>query len=219
MTGDEDHTLSEQFGGFLSRLRLQDIPDGAIAIATRDLIDAAGLCLAARRQAYMSQLVAGWDSEGDCTALGHERGFDTSGAALVNGVAIHGEDFDDTLEGAPIRVGAMVIPAVLAASERHGLSGERALIGIIAGLEAVCRLNHVAPGHMHKACFHPVSVIGTLGAAAGAGTALGLEPRQMAMAFGIAGSMSSGIIEYLTDGAWTNGSIQAGRRSRGCAPQ
>ncbi len=97
----------------------------------------------------------------------------------------------------------MVIPAVLAAAERHGLSGERALTGIIAGLEAVCRLNHVAPGHMHKACFHPVGVIGALGAAAGAGTALGLDSRQMAMAFGIAASMSSGIIEYLTDGTWT----------------
>ena len=204
MAADDDNsTLSERLGEFFSGLRLDDVPDDAITIATRDLIDAAGLCLAARRQAYIGQLVTGWDSNGNCTALGHKRGFDAAGAALVNGVAIHGEDFDDTLEGAPIRVGAMVIPAVLAVAERHGLSGERALTGIIAGLEAVCRLNHVAPGHMHKACFHPVGVIGALGAASGAGTALGLDSRQMAMAFGIAASMSSGIIEYLTDGTWT----------------
>ena len=64
-------------------------------------------------------------------------------------------------------------------------------------------LNHVAAGHMHRACFHPVGVIGALGAAAGAGTALGLTPQQLAMAFGIAASTASGIIEYLTDGAWT----------------
>jgi 2-methylcitrate dehydratase PrpD len=48
-----------------------------------------------------------------------------------------------------------------------------------------------------------VGVIGALGAAAGAGTALGLPPQQLAMAFGIAASTASGIIEYLTDGAWT----------------
>ncbi len=151
----------------------------------------------------MRQILIGWDSEGGCTALGQRRSLDAAGAALVNGVAIHGEDFDDTLEGAPIRVGAMVIPAVLAAAEHYKLSGERALLGIVAGMEAVCRLNHVAAGHMHRACFHPVGVIGALGAAAGAGTALGLKPQKLAMAFGIAASMASGIIEYLTDGAWT----------------
>jgi 2-methylcitrate dehydratase PrpD len=130
----------------------------------------------------MAQLVRGSDSNGPCTAIRHARTLDSAGAALVNGVGTHGEDFDDTLEGAPIRVGAMVIPAVLAASERFGISGERAVLGIAAGLEAVCRLNHVAAGHMHPACFHPVGVIGALGSAIGTGTALGLDSRRLSMA-------------------------------------
>lgn len=196
-------TLSEQMAEAFSRWTLDSVSDTAKAVAIKDLIDMAGLCVSARRQPYVQQLVAGWDSDGPCTAFGHARGFDTAGAAVVNGTATHGEDFDDTLEGAPIRVGAMVIPAVLAVGERFQLSGERVLTGIIAGTEAVCRLNHVAAGHMHKACFHPVGVIGALGAAMGAGTALGLDRRQLAMAMGVAGSFSSGIIEFLTDGAWT----------------
>ena len=53
--------------------------------------------------------------------------------------------------------------------------GPAPCLGITAGLEAVCRLNHVAAGHMHRAGFHPVGVIGALGAAAGAGVALGLD--------------------------------------------
>jgi len=201
--GDGGETLSEGFARFLSGLSLAGIPERARAVALRDLVDAAGLCLTARNETYIQQVLASCDSSGPCTALGHGHALDAAGAALVNGVAIHGEDFDDTLEGAPIRVSAMVIPAVLAAAERYGLSGERSLLGIIAGMEAICRLNHVAAGHMHRACFHPVGVIGALGAAAGTGTALGLPPRQLAMAFGIAASMASGIIEYLTDGAWT----------------
>lgn len=195
-------TLSERFAGFLSRLRPEELSADAREIATRDLIDAAGLCLAARREIYVAQLLEAAE-EGPCTAIGHVRPLDLASAPLVNGVAIHGEDFDDTLEGAPIRVGAAVIPAVLAAAERFGLSGERTLTGLVAGLEAVCRLNHVAAGHMHRAGFHPVSVIGTLGAAAGAGVALGLDRDRLAAALGIAASFSSGIIEYLTDGAWT----------------
>jgi 2-methylcitrate dehydratase PrpD len=42
-----------------------------------------------------------------------------------------------------------------------------------------------------------------MGAAAGVGTALGLDIRQIVDALGIAGSMAGGIIEYLAEGAWT----------------
>lgn len=196
-------TYSEHLADAFSKLKLADLPEHAVAVAINDLIDMAGLCVASRNEDYVRQIVVGWDSVGPCTAIGHDRALDTAGAAVANGVATHGEDFDDTLEGAPIRVGAMVIPAVLAAAERFDLSGERTLVGIVAGLEAVCRLNHVAPGAIHKACFHPVGVIGALGAAVGVGTALELDQKRLSMAIGIAGSFSSGIIEYLTDGAWT----------------
>ena len=199
----EGETLSERMAGEFACWTIQSIPERTREVALSDMIDMAGLCIAARRTEYVQQIVNGWDSDGHCTALGHDRRLDAAGAAVVNGVATHGEDFDDTLEGAPIRVGAMVIPAVLAAGERFNLPGERVLVGVVAGLEAVCRLNYVAAGKMHKACFHPVGVIGALGAAMGAGTALGLPKRELSMAMGIAASFSSGIIEFLTDGAWT----------------
>ncbi len=198
-----NETVSEKFAAFLSRLDHADLPDEVIRIATRDLVDACGLCVAARKSDYMRQILATCDSGGACTAIGHVHGLTAADAALANGVAIHGEDFDDTLEGAPIRVGAMVIPAVLAAGERYGISGKRVLLGVVAGLESVCRLNHVAAGHMHPAGFHPVGVIGSLGAAAGVSVALGQDRESLTASFGIAASMSSGIIEYLTDGAWT----------------
>ncbi|MGI9499979.1 MAG: MmgE/PrpD family protein [Geminicoccaceae bacterium] len=199
----KDETIAERFAAFLASLTPASLPAEVIDIATRDLIDVAGLCLAARPSIYMRQILDSADGDGPCTAIGQAKKLTAQDAALANGVAIHGEDFDDTLEGAPIRVGAMVIPAVLAAGERFHLSGARTLLGIAAGLEAVCRLNHVAAGHMHRAGFHPVGVIGALGAAAGAGVALGLDRDRLTAAFGIAASMSSGIIEYLTDGAWT----------------
>ena len=42
-----------------------------------------------------------------------------------------------------------------------------------------------------------------MGAAAGVGAALGLNEKQLVDALGIAGSMASGIIEYLAEGTWT----------------
>lgn len=195
--------LAEHLARFLTGLTLDRLPADTIRVATNDLIDAAGLCVAARRSDYIRTLMDGWDGEGRCSAIGHARGFDAAGAAVVNGTAIHGEDFDDTLEGAPIRVGAMVIPAVLAAAERHGRSGRDTLLGIVAGLETVCRVNQIVPGAIHKAGFHPVGVLGVFGGAAGAGVALGLSAPELARAFGIAGSFASGVGEFLTEGAWT----------------
>ena len=195
--------VAETYAHWLATLRLDDIPSQMQRVALLDLVDAAGLCVAARETPYMQQIVGGWDSEGPCTVIGHSRRLDAAGAALANGTGTHGEDFDDTLEGAPIRVAAMTIPAALAAAERFGQSGSRATLGIIAGLETICRLNHVAPGAIHKAGFHPVGVVGAMGAAAAAGVALGLNAQQQTMAFGIAGSFASGILEYLTEGAWT----------------
>ena len=97
----------------------------------------------------------------------------------------------------------MVVPAVLAACERFGRGGSDALLGIAAGAELMCRMALVAPTAIHRAGFHPTAVIGALGAAAGVGRALGHGPRQITCALGIAGSLASGIIEYLAEGTWT----------------
>ncbi|MBI1965987.1 MAG: MmgE/PrpD family protein, partial [Betaproteobacteria bacterium] len=148
-------------------------------------------------------LVAASDTDGRCTAIGHAAGFDAGTAALVNGTAAHGEDFDDTFEGGPVHSSAVVIPAVLAACERCGRDGTAALLGIVAGVEALCRLSMVIPKAMHKAGFHPTSVLGTMGGALAAAKAMGLARKQTVDALGIAGSMAGGIIEYLAEGAWT----------------
>jgi 2-methylcitrate dehydratase PrpD len=167
------------------------------------LIDVIGLCVTARRETYVASALAGFDDEGPCTAIGHARPLAAAGAAFINGTAAHGEDFDDTFEGGPVHAGAVIVPAVLAACEREGLDGKAALIGIAVGVEIICRLGLVIPKAVHKAGFHPTAVFGAMGAAAGVGAALKLSPRQLVDALGSAGSMASGIIEYLAEGAWT----------------
>src|SRR5450756_1684749 len=167
------------------------------------LIDVVGLCVTARNQDYVESALAGWDDDGPCTVIGHARGLTASGAAFVNGTAAHGEDFDDTFEGGPVHAGAVIVPAVLAACERHSPDGRMVLIGIAVGTEVLCRLSLVVPKAVHKAGFHPTAIFGAMGAAAGVGAALGLNAKQIVDALGIAGSMAGGIIEYLAEGAWT----------------
>ena len=167
------------------------------------LIDVIGLCVTARNEAYVKAALAACDDDGPCTAIGHSRTLSAAGAAFVNGTAVHGEDFDDTFEGGPVHAGAVIVPAVLAACERHGADGSAALKGIAVGVETMCRLSLVTPKAVHRAGFHPTAVFGAVGAAAGVGAALRLNARQIVDALGIVGSMASGIIEYLAEGAWT----------------
>jgi len=196
-------SASAQFAEWATALRVDTIPAAVREVAGHAVLDFAGVCLAARGSDYVSALFASWDGTGPCTALGHRVDVDAAGAAVINGTAAHGEDYDDTFEGTPVHCGAVVIPAVLAACERHGRSGQDVLRGVVAGSELMCRLALVAPTAIHRAGFHPTAVIGALGSTAGVGVALGLSAAQLTDGLGIAGSLASGIIEYLAEGTWT----------------
>jgi len=195
-------THAETLAAWLAGTEPDQIPDNARETARKLLLDVSGLCVAARKETYVLATLATAD-RGSCTALGHTGGVDAFGSALVNGTAAHGEDFDDTFEGGPVHSGAVIVPAVLAACEREGLGGDRLLVGIVTGTELLCRLSLVAPKATHKAGFHPTAVFGALAAAGAVGAALRLSPQTIASALGIAGSMASGIIEYLAEGTWT----------------
>jgi 2-methylcitrate dehydratase PrpD len=196
-------TVAEQLAARIAAADPARLP-AAMRAKCQDLaVDVVGLCLTARRADYVAATLAACDDDGPCTAIGHARRLSAAGAALVNGTAAHGEDFDDTFEGGPVHAGAVVVPAVLAACERHRPDGAMALAGIAVGVETMCRLGLVTPKLVHKAGFHPTAVFGAMAAAAGVAAALGLDRRGIVNALGIAGSMASGIIEYLAEGAWT----------------
>jgi 2-methylcitrate dehydratase PrpD len=195
--------LSERLAERIVALDTGKLP-AALRVKCEDLlVDIVGLCVAARNEDYVKAALAGLDDDGPCTAIGHARTLTSAGASFVNGTAAHGEDFDDTFEGGPVHAGAVVVPAVLAACERHRPDGAAALLGIAVGSEVMCRLSTVVPKAVHKSGFHPTAIFGVMGAAAGVGAALGLTAKQIVDALGIAGSFASGIIEYLAEGAWT----------------
>lgn len=197
-----DISVSQQLAAAFDAMPAQ-LPNTVATMCDNVLMDVAGLCVAARNTDYAQAILRASGEAGACTMIGHAGGFNVATAALCNGTAAHGEDYDDTYEGGPVHAGVVIIPAVLAAAEQHGLSGADVARGIAVGCEVMCRLCTVAPKLVHKAGFHPTAVFGALGAAAGVASALRLTQVQWVNALGIAGSMASGIIEYLAEGAWT----------------
>jgi 2-methylcitrate dehydratase PrpD len=203
MTDFPETSISQEFSTWATSLSHNLIPMDVQNSIGNALLDYAGLCVSARNLDYVSAMIRACSAPGNCTAIGHETPVDLASAALINGTAAHGEDYDDTFEGTPVHTGAVIMPAVLTAVERFELSGKDALRGIAVGTELMCRMALVAPMGVHRAGFHPTAVIGAMGAAAGVSAALGSTKQEMTDAIGIAGSFASGIIEYLAEGSWT----------------
>ena len=133
--------VAEQLAQKIAALDAAKLPQAVRRKCEELLIDVVGLAVTARNEDYVKSVIAACDDDGPCTAIGHTRMLSAAAAALVNGTAIHGEDFDDTFEGGPVHAGAVIVPAVLAACERHHRDGRAALLGIAVGVETMCRLS------------------------------------------------------------------------------
>ena len=179
------------------------VPTDVRAMLHRVTLDAFGLMLAARQTDYIEALKASCLDQGTATAFGHGSGFTVQDATLINGTAVHGEDFDDTFEGTPVHVSSVIVPTMLAIAERENISRDRLINAMAQGSELICRLALVAPTAIHRQGFHPTAILGAFGASLTASIAYQLTPQQTASALGIVGSMASGIIEYLAEGTWT----------------
>ena len=194
---------AEDFSNWASNLKTKDIPTDVQQVLGFLVKDISGVIIAARNEDYIQSLVKTYSNTGNTIALGHKIIFDVFSSSIICGTAAHGEDFDDTFEGNPMHVGATMVSVFLSAGQFFKLNGEQILRGIAIGAELICRMALVSPTAMHKQGFHPTAICSVFGAAAGLGVVLGLNSKQLSSALGVAGSMASGIIEYLAEGTWT----------------
>ncbi|MBZ9853240.1 MmgE/PrpD family protein [Mesorhizobium sp. CA13] len=127
--------------------------------------------------------------------LGRGERLDALNAALLNGIASHVFDFDDTHLRTIIHPAGPVASAILSLAQLRPVSGRDLLHAFILGVEVECRIgNAVYPAH-YDIGWHITGTAGVFGAAAAAGRLLGLTEQQMIWALGIAGTQSSGFRE------------------------
>jgi 2-methylcitrate dehydratase PrpD len=144
------------------------------------------------------------EDDGPAIVDGSDRRAATTTAALVNGIAAHALELDDTHEAASLHPGVAVWPAVLALADERGASLGQAIDAAIAGYDVVCALGErLDPGEAYARGFHPTGVCGAVGAAVAAAHMLGLDHERRVHAIGIAASAASGLVEFLRDGTWT----------------
>jgi 2-methylcitrate dehydratase PrpD len=127
--------------------------------------------------------------------LGRREKVDIASAALLNGIASHTFDFDDTHLKTIIHPAGPVAPAALALCEHLSLSGRALLDAIVLGIEVSCRVgNAIYPDHYDRG-WHITGSTGMLGSAAACSRLLGLDAARTQMALGIAASQPIGVRE------------------------
>ncbi|OZM70440.1 2-methylcitrate dehydratase [Amycolatopsis antarctica] len=199
-------TAAQRLGAFTAGLRHTDLPAEVVTAARLHVLDTLGCGIAALALGEAAYAVAGADeagTAGPAAALGVPHGLPAAEAAFVNGVLCHALDFDDTHPDSVIHVSAAVTPAAFAAGQAAGADGATVLAAIVAGNEVSTRVGAAAGGQFHARGLHPSGVCGVFGATAAAARARGLDADRTAQALGIAGSMASGLLEFLADGADT----------------
>jgi aconitate decarboxylase len=135
------------------------------------------------------------DKTRDASIWGTDRKLSSVHAALVNGTQVQGFELDDVHREGILHVGAVTLPALVAAAETHAqLSGKDFITAAFAGYEIGPRVGLcMGPQHIGQG-WHSGATVGVFAAAAAAARALLLDAKQTVHALGIAGTQSSGLM-------------------------
>lgn len=196
MTSDRE-SATKALAGYLVAPGSADMPAGVRKEAHRGFLNWIGCALGgsrhpAARRAFAA--LAPFAGPAKASLLGHSERTDPLLAALVNGIASHVLDFDDTHLATVIHPMGPVASAALALAEaKGGVSGKELVTALVLGVEAECRIGlSVFPEHYDRG-WHITGTAGVFGAAAAAGRLLGLDAPSMLHALGLAATQPVGL--------------------------
>lgn len=199
-------SFSERLGEYAQAFDLSLVPGDVLQSAKLCILDAIGIAFASTRFEFARRSFDAIESlagRGEHVVIGRRERLPLRDAALLNGLLIHGLDYDDTHPESVIHASASAVPVLLAEGRRQRASGARALAAYLLAVEADARIGLRAGGWWQKVGFHPTAVVGVFGATLAAGYLQSQVARALAYGQGLALSMAAGSMEFLEDGSWT----------------
>ncbi len=206
-----------EFGATLS---FESLPEDIVGKATDAVLDTVGVAIFGAGLPWSRMIIdyaTLYGGGGSSSIMGTPHRVQAPLAALANGALAHGFEMDNLRQpSAGVHAGSTLVPAMFAIGEEVGASGRDALTAFVAACEVMARIGVAADNTAEKLGFHSPGLTGTFGSAIVAGRLLGLDAKGMVNAFGIAGSLCSGLLAFSKAG---NGGmvkrLHAGRASEG----
>lgn len=185
--------LSELIAAYVTGFDLNSVPPEVIERARMVIIDTIGVMLAGSHEPVTRKVLAMTRAEASAPqasiVLERQRASPQL-AALVNGVAAHGMDYDFTFLRAQSIVA--LVPAILPVAEVLDSPPAEIVAAFIIGAEIVARIIRVDQDGPLYDGFHATGTVGVIGAAAACARLMQLPAAAIPHAIGIAASLASG---------------------------
>ncbi|HJQ62837.1 MAG TPA: MmgE/PrpD family protein, partial [Burkholderiales bacterium] len=209
---------AQTLADFAVGLKYEDIPAEVVERAKDCVIDTVAACVFGAELPW-TRTVIGYaqrnSAPGECSVLGTPIKVRGPFACLSNGAAAHAFELDALCEpSVGIHPSAALAVPGLAVSQGRRMSGRDFITAVVGGYELLYRIGDAARHSIEKVGFHSPGVVGVYGTVAVVGKLFGVDASQMANGFGIAGSLSSGLMEFSRSGGMVK-RLHLGRAAEG----
>lgn len=199
--------ITRELVGFCNQVDFSHLSEEVVDRCRYLLLDFLGLAIRGQEidsTQTMLRFALAQGAGGPAVVTGTNHRLSPGWAALVNGTSAHALELDDVVNEASLHPGTVIFPAVLALGQELAASSRELITAAVSGYEAMTKIGKALnPAAHYRRGFHPTGTCGVFGAAVAAGKLLHLDEPHLVSAMGIAGSMASGSMEYLAEGAWT----------------
>ena len=211
-------TASQLLTQYATSLKYEQIPVEVVERAKDCIIDTVAACVLGSHMPW-TQIVIEYAKRNSAAGGSNVLGMDTQlrapFACLCNGAAAHAFELDALCEPS---VGmhpsaALGVPG-LAVAQGRKKSGKELIEAFVAGFETLYRIGQATHHSPEKLGFHAPGVMGVYGVATVVSKLFNTSAEQMAHAYGIAGSMSSGLMEFSKSGGLVK-RLHLGRAAEG----
>ena len=197
-------TASQSLARYATELKYEHLPPEVIERTKDCLIDTVAACVLGAQMPWTQTVIEYArrnSAPGQCSVMGTPLKVRAPFACLCNGAAAHGFELDALCEPS---VGmhpsaALGVPGLSVAQGRKK-SGKELIEAFVAGFEVLYRIGQATHHSPEKLGFHAPGVMGVYGVSTVVAKLFNETAEQMAHAYGIAGSMSSGLMEFSQSG-------------------
>src|SRR5215203_1767497 len=208
-------TIAGRLGTFVADTTFEQLPREVVEKAKRHALDTFGAALVgatSEEAARAKEALLAMEGSGTAPIWGKCESVAPRNAALLNGIAAHAFELDDT--GGCDHSGAVVLPAAVAALSLldKPVSGRTFITAVVLGYDVGRRALEGFGGYRphNEAGWHSTGTCGTFAAAAACASLLRLTPTQARSCLGLAASFSGGLWAFIHDGAMAK-RVHAGR--------